>query len=218
MHTGSNSNNMEDYQEKSQQSSQQSSTMGNENYKSQEMNREHSDNVRAGEHNYQQDETQYGKIRQSESGPGRTEQRADHLRDQVNEGMHHAGSKVNEWTDKAENKMDQMKDRVDDKMNEWTGNSNRAEDKYDSADRKMDKADKKMDKAQEKFAEGNPHDGMRKMEKAEKKMDKADEKIRDAHEEIGHQNNPYQPGRNTGNDNAEDYNKRAETGNTNFRS
>lgn len=193
---------------------------GNENYNSQEMNREHSDNIKAGEHAYQQDETQYGKIRESETGKG-TEQRADNLRDQVNSGANNAETKnndwsdraenkMNDWTDKAENKMDNMKENVQNKMDDWSGKSNheRAENKYDEADKKMDKAEKKMDKAQDKFAKGYENDGARKMEKAEKKMDKADDKIQDAHENLGHNTGSYSSGNHAGKDNAEDYERR----------
>lgn len=212
-----NKRNDEDYREKSNQSSQPGSNMSNENYKSQEMNREHSDNVRAGEHNYQQDETQYGKIRQSEEGMGKTEQRADNLRDKVNSGVQNAEEKVNDysnraenkmedWSDKAQNKMNEMGDKVRDKMDDWSGKSNteRANDKYEAADKKMDKAEKKMDKAQDKFEKGYENDGMRKMEKAEKKMDKADDKIQDAHSKLGESNSGY----NSGRDNAKDYENR----------
>ena len=216
-------NNNENYSERAGQSSQHGTTGNNENYTSQEMNREHSDQVRAGEHNIQ-DETQYGKIRQSETGSN-TEQRAGHLRNEMNEGMHKAGSKVNDWTDKAENKMDEwsdkaknkmndMKDNVENKMNEWSGKSDheRAADKYEKADKKMDKVEKKMDKAEDKFAKGYENDGMRKMDKAEKKMNKAEDKIQDAHEELGH-NTGYSSSNRPMNDNVEDYEHRAGKGN-----
>lgn len=222
MNTGTENSNKENYQEKSKQFSPESSPMGNENYSSQEMNREHSDNIKAGEHNYQQDETQYGKIRQSETGQNATENRAEHLRDKVNTGMEHAGTKVNDWTDKTEHKMDEwsdkakdkmndMKDKVEDKMN-WSDNTDRAERKFEKANDKMDKAEKKMDKAEDKFAKGYENDGTRKMEKAEKKMDKAEDKIQDAHEELGQNRSSYSSEPNSGKDNVEDYEKRTGMG------
>ena len=199
MQTGTNNQGREDYQEKPEQSSQQGAPMGNENYRGQQTKQEH---------HVQSDETQYGKIRESEIGSGKTEQRSANLREQVNEGARTMGertressdkvgdkvndwtdktkNKINEWADKAEDKMNNLKDKVGEKMDAWTGknHSERAEDKYEKAEKKMDKAEKKLDKAQDKFAQGYENDGARKMEKAEKKMDKADDKIRDAHEEL----------------------------------
>lgn len=169
-----------------------------QNYESQARDRQHSDNVRAGEHNHQQDETQYGKTRENETGFGKVERKAEEMKDKVDRGFDKAENKMNEWGNKAE-----------DKMNEW---GDKSESKLEDADRKMDKADKKVEKAQEKFAKGYENDGERKMEKAEKKMDKAQDKIEDAHEERNYgEGNAYHSSRQSmggsqqANDNAEDY-------------
>ena len=61
MQTGTNNQGREDYQEKPEQSSQQGAPMGNENYRGQQTKQEH---------HVQSDETQYGKIRESEIGSG----------------------------------------------------------------------------------------------------------------------------------------------------
>lgn len=226
MQTSKNNRNDEDYRERSGQSLQSGSSLGNDNYTGQDLNRGHSDNVRAGEHNYRQDETQYGKIRESEAGIGSTEKRAENLRDKVNEGVHQAGEKVHdysnraenkmgEWTEKAGNKIDEWTDKAQDKMDDLMGKSNseRAQDKYEKAEKKMDKAEKKMDKAEDKFAKGYENDGRRKMEKAEKKMDKAEEKIQDAHEELDRNTGTYRSPIASGNDHVEDYQNRAGQGN-----
>ena len=175
-------------------SNQDNSQMGGKNtpsnYESEQRNRLHSDRVEAGEHNPQQDETQYGKIRESESGFGKTERRGEELKDRVNEGFDKAENKVNEWGDKAENKMHEWGDKAENKMNEWGNKAenkmnewgDKTDSKLEDADRKMDKAEKKVDKAHEKFAKGYENDGERKMEKAEKKMDKAEDKLNDANE------------------------------------
>lgn len=214
-------------------SNQDNSQMGGKNtssnYESEERNRLHSDRVEAGQHNPQEDETQYGRIHESESGMGRTERRGEELKDRVNEGFDKAENKVNEWGDRAENKMHEWGDKAENKMNEW---GDRDDSKLEDADRKMDKAEKKMDKAQDKFAKGYENDGERKMEKAEKKMDKAEDKLNDANENRTNRNyegstgtsQGYQSGMSsTGGehgtkDNAQDYNKRSETGNSGFRS
>lgn len=190
-------------------SNQDNSQMGGKNtpsnYESEQRNRLHSDRVEAGQHNPGEDETQYGKIRESESGFDKTERKGEELKDRVNEGFDKAENKVNEWGDKAENKMD-----------EW---SNKADSKVEDADRKMDKAEKKMGKAHEKFAKGYENDGERKMDKAEKKMDKAEDKLNDANENKTSQNygsttgtsEGYQSGINStggefgSKDNAQDY-------------
>lgn len=158
-------------------SNQNNSSMGgtnNEpNFESENRNRQHSDNVGAGEHSYQ-DETEYGKTREHESGMDKIERKADEMKDKVNQGYEKTRDKVNEWGDKAENK-----------MNEW---GDKSSSKLEDADRKMDKAEKKMDKAQDKFAKGYENDGERKMEKAEKKMDKAQDKVNDANENRNERN------------------------------
>lgn len=206
MNKGTNTNNAKDYSERAGQSSQKGSAMNNENYASQELNREHSDHIRAGEHNYQQDETEYGKIRQSEAGPGTTEQRAGHLRDKVDNGIHNAEKKVGEWSDQTKDKMNEWNDKVQDKVEDWTHTDSGAENKYE-------KAEKKMDQAHEKFAKGYENDGMRKMEKAEKKMDKAEDKISDAHEKLRHNTDSFSSSHVSDKDNGEDYQRRAGTNN-----
>lgn len=171
MQTGTNSQGNEDYREKPEESSKQRTPMGSENYQRQEMKHEQ---------NVQSDETQYGRIRESESGAGKTEQHAVNLRDRLNESertmgekVHESSSKmgewadktkdkVNEWADKAENKMNDLKDKVGEKMDDWKGklHSERAEDKYKQAEKKMDKAEKKMDKAEDKIRDA--HEELRK--------------------------------------------------------
>lgn len=194
-------------------SNQDNSQMGGKNtpsnYESEQRNRLHSDRVEAGQHNPGEDETQYGKIRESESGFDKTERKGEELKDRVNEGFDKAENKVNEWGDKAENKMHEWGDKAENKMDEW---SNKADSKVEDADRKMDKAEKKMGKAHEKFAKGYENDGERKMEKAEKKMDKAEDKIQDAHEELGQNRSSYSSESNSGKDNVEDYEKRTGMG------
>lgn len=162
-------------------SNQNNSSMGgtnNEpNFESENRNRQHSDNVGAGEHSYR-DETEYGKTREHESGMDKIERKADEMKDKVNQGYEKTKDKVNEWGDKAENK-----------MNEW---GDKSSSKLEDADRKMDKAEKKMDKAQDKFAKGYENDGERKMEKAEKKMEKAQDKVNDANEDMNqNEGNPF---------------------------
>ncbi len=226
MQTSKNIQNNEDYQNKFSQSSHSGSSVGSENYKGQQLNREHSDTVQAGEHNYQSDETQYGKIRESESGMGSVEKRGENLRNKINDGVRNAGEKVNEYTERTENKIGEWADKAKNKMSEWSdkakdkvddlmgkSNTEKAEEKYEQAEKKMDKAEKKIDKAQEKFAKGYENDGLRKMEKAEKKMDKAEEKIKDAHEKLSQGTDAYTSAAHTTNNRVEDYKKQAGKGN-----
>lgn len=98
------------------------------NFESEQKNRLHSDRVNAGEHNPEQDETQYGKTREDETGYEKMERKAGEMKDKMNEGIDKTKNKMNEWGD-------QMKD----KMNEWG----------DKSDSKLDEADRKMDKAQD---------------------------------------------------------------------
>lgn len=190
MNTGTNTSSREDYSERSGQSSQQGLNRDNENYQSQEMNREHSDGMKARE-NYQQDETQYGRMRENETGLGENKQRTENLQDKMNQGMHHAGSKMDEWSDKAENKMDEWSDNAKDKMN----------DMKDRAQNKMDDWSGKTDSVENKYGH------------TERKMDRAEEKIGNAHENLNQNSGSSFSGSNTGNDNAEDYRKQTENKN-----
>lgn len=182
-------------------SNQDNSQMGGKNtsssnYESEQRNRLHSDRVEAGQHNPLEDETQYGKTRENETGFGKVERKAEELKDKANEGFDKAENKVNEWGDKAENKMHEWGNKAENKMDEWGNKAenrmnewgDKGDSKVEDADRKMDKAEKKMDKAQDKFAKGYENDGERKMEKAEKKMDKAEDKLNDAHEDRTNRN------------------------------
>lgn len=170
-------------------SNQDNSQMGGKNtssnYESEQRNRLHSDRVEAGQHNPQQDETQYGRTRENETGFGKVERKAEELKDKANTGFDKAENKVNEWGDKAENKMHEWGNKAENKMDEW---GDKGDSKVEDADRKMDKAEKKVDKAHDKFAQGYENDGERKMEKAEKKMDKAEDKLNDAHEDRTNRN------------------------------
>ncbi|MCM1030725.1 MAG: hypothetical protein NC410_04680 [Oscillibacter sp.] len=188
MQTSKNIQNTEDQRNQCRQSSRSDSAM---------CNNKHDDNVRAGEHDTRQDETQFGKIQANSTVAEATEKRAENLRAKINDGICNAGEKVNEYAEQAENKvenlatkaktkMSELSDKIHEKIDDWTDKNNceRAEKKYEEAEKKMDKAEKKIDKAQEKFAQGYTHDGIRKMEKAEKKIEKAEEKIQEAQEKL----------------------------------
>ena len=113
--------NQGDQSSKHDYANQDNSQMGGKNtgsqYESENRDRLHSDQIKAGEHNHRQDETGYGRTRENETGIGKVERKAEEMKDKVNEGFNKVSDKVNKGFDKASNKVHEWGDKVENKMN-----------------------------------------------------------------------------------------------------